>query len=91
MWLYNYQLGFTKATVLQKRNPHDYMKDFISEIPMYEHCEKVIDVVAKAISVDNTIEENLFKAYRALLINKIIVEKELETLEAWLDDLSNLS
>jgi hypothetical protein len=90
MWLYGYQLGFTKATVLQKRNPHDYMKDFISEIPMYEHCEKVIDVVDKAISADNTIEENMLKAYRALLFNKIIVEKELETLEAWLDDLSNL-
>ena len=37
MWLYGYQLGFVNATVVQKRNPHDYMKDFISEIPMYEY------------------------------------------------------
>jgi hypothetical protein len=90
MWLYDYQLGFTKATVVQKRNPHDYMKDFVSEIPMYENCEKVIDVVTKAVSLDNTMEENLLNAYRALLINKIIIEKELETLEAWLLDLSKL-
>jgi len=34
MWLYDFQLGFTNATVVQKRNAHDFMKDFESEIPM---------------------------------------------------------
>ncbi|HEX9510287.1 MAG TPA: STELLO glycosyltransferase family protein [Puia sp.] len=91
MWLYNYKLGFINATVVQKRNPHDYMKDFISEIPMYEHCEKVIELVSGAISVSESIETNLYNAYKALLEKNIVSEKEMETLQAWLADWKNLS
>lgn len=91
MWLYDYQLGFTNATVEQKRNPHDYMKDFISEIPMYENGEKVIEIVSNAISEKVSIDNNLYNAYSALLKNKIIMDKELGTLEAWLKDLSMMN
>lgn len=87
MWLYGYKLGFTNATVIQKRNPHDYMKDFISEIPMYETCEKVIELVSRVISSSDCIETNLYKAYNALLIENIVSDKEIVTLEAWLKDL----
>lgn len=88
MWLYDYQLGFLNATVVQKRNPHDYMKDFISEIPMYEHCEKVIELVSASISRNNTLPNNLHNAYKALLDHGIICDKEMVTLEAWLKDIS---
>lgn len=87
MWLYGYHLGFTNATVVQKRNPHDYMKDFISEIPMYETCEKVIELVQSAISSSESIETNLYNAYIALLKENIVCDKEIVTLEAWLKDL----
>ncbi len=91
MWLYNYRLGFCSATVVQKRNPHDYMKDFISEIPMYEHTEKVIELVKQTISKTNTIQENLTASYQALYKEGIVIEKELATLNSWLADLANLS
>ena len=39
---YGYQGGFTGATVVQKNNPHDYMKDFVSEIPLCERSRRVI-------------------------------------------------
>lgn len=91
MWLYNYQLGFTNATVIQRRNPHDYMKDFISEIPMYEHCETVIETVTNSISKSNNISDNLFNAYSALLKKSIVCDQELATLEAWLKDLENFT
>lgn len=87
MWLYDYQLGFTNATVVQKRNPHDYMKDFISEIPMYQHCEKVIELVSNAISKSESIETNLYNAYKSLLKENIVCEKEMTTLDAWLKDI----
>ena len=35
LWRAGYRLGFTRATVLQVRNPHDYLEDFKSEIPVY--------------------------------------------------------
>lgn len=87
MWLYGYQLGFTNATVIQKRNPHDYMKDFMSEIPMYQNTEKVIELVLSSISGSKSIEANLYDAYTALLKDGIVCEKELTTLQAWLNDI----
>ncbi|MGI8893146.1 MAG: STELLO glycosyltransferase family protein [Bacteroidia bacterium] len=89
MWLYDYQLGFINATVVQKRNPHDYMKDFISEIPMYQHCERVLELVVKSISKSKSIEANLYNAYHSLLKENIICDEEIITLEAWLKDIGN--
>ena len=89
MWLYGYQLGFINATVTQKRNPHDYMKDFVSEIPMYQHCEKITELVSNSISKSESIETNLYNAYKALLIENIVCKKEMITLKAWLKDLKN--
>lgn len=90
MWLYNYQLGFTNATVVQKRNPHDYFKDFLSEIPMFMHCEKLVDITISAINANDSIQNNLFNAYDELHKNKVVAEKELITLEAWLKDLEHI-
>jgi len=87
MWTEGYDLGFTGATVIQKRNPHDYFKDFISEIPMYETTERVIDIVSGKIKSSASIEDNLFSAYCGLCQENIVVEKELKMLEAWLSDL----
>lgn len=89
MWLYNYQLGFINATVVQKRNPHDYMKDFISELPMYEHCDKIMETVSSAISPANDIAENLRLAYQALFEKSVVSKEELITLDAWLDDIKH--
>lgn len=90
MWLYGYQLGFTNATVIQQRNPHDYMSDFLSEIPMYQHGENIVRIVENAITKNNSILDNLHAAYYTLMKESIVIEKELKTLEAWIKDLSNL-
>lgn len=91
MWLYGYQLGFINATVVQKRNPHDYMKDFISEIPMYEYCEKVMELVSNSISKSESIETNLYNAYKALLKEGIICELEMKMVETWLQDIKSIN
>ncbi len=91
MWLYGYDLGFIKATVVQKRNPHDYMKDFVSEIPMYQHCEQSVEIVQSAISASKTINDNLWNAYQALMNHGIVTSNEMTTLEAWLKDVSALT
>lgn len=90
MWLYDYHLGFINATVVQKRNPHDYFNDFISEIPMYKHCEEVIDVVSDSIKANSNINNNLFNAYHSLSKKGIVPENELPILEAWLSDIAAL-
>ncbi len=84
MWLYGYRVGFTQASVVQKRNPHDYFKDFISEIPMYQHCEEVPDIVSAAISSSRSVADNLHEAYVALERRHIVDQREPDVLDAWL-------
>jgi hypothetical protein len=90
MWLYDFHLGFTNATVIQERNPHDYFKDFISEIPMYLSQHKAIEIVSESISKNLSIYDNLHNAYLNLSKEKIVLESEMKTLEAWLNDLHKI-
>jgi hypothetical protein len=87
LWLYGWNLGFTDATVVQERNPHDYFKDFLLEMPMYQHAEEVVDIVSEVLSANESIEGNLLMAYRALRKKNIVGDPELVTLDAWLKDL----
>lgn len=91
MWAHGYRLGFTKATVIQERNPHDYMKDFESEIPCYLHPNKVIKLVTQAISPENSVATNLLKAYESLLQAAIVTPQELSLLKLWLQDLASIT
>jgi hypothetical protein len=91
MWLYGYHLGFINATVVQKRNPHDFMVDFESELPMYKYTEKVIELVSASIHSNQSISDNLYNSYDALLKNDIVTDKEMKTLSAWLKDIDKLT
>lgn len=90
MWLYDYQLGFIDATVVQKRNMHDYMDDFVSEMPMYLNCEKVVQLVTNSISKSESIDSNLYNSYASLLKSGIICDEEMIALESWLSDLQRI-
>ncbi|GAB2473641.1 hypothetical protein GCM10011375_25700 [Hymenobacter qilianensis] len=91
MWLHGYRLGFTKATVLQERNPHDYVKDFESEIPCYLHPNRVIATVQAALDPAVSVADNLYNAYTALEKEGIVLPDELELLSLWLADVKSLT
>jgi hypothetical protein len=90
MWLYGYTLGFTKASVTQLRNPHDYMKDFESEIPCFMLSESIIEIVSAIINSRFSITENLYLSYESLYKQGIVKKEELTGLEAWIKDITNL-
>jgi len=83
LWQHGYRLGFTEATVVQKRNEHDYFKDFESEVPMYLHTEKSLEAVSKSIS-SASLADNLYNAYDALLKINVVEEREMAVLKEWL-------
>jgi hypothetical protein len=87
MWLFDYSLGFTQAIVKQERNPHDYMKDFESEIPCYLRGENVIEIVSKKISSSYSIYDNLVIAYEELHKNGIVEKNEIVLVNSWINDL----
>ncbi len=88
MSLYGFSLGFTSATVRQERNPHDYLKDFVSEIPMYQFGQQALEIVENSIDQSETLEHNLIRAYAALTMHGITTGREMQTLAAWVEDLS---
>jgi len=89
LWTKELHLGFTGATVVQERNHHDFLKDFESEIPCYLYAEKVIDIVTGAIHSGNTVEDNLYDEYLALISAGIVHQDEATVLEAWLKDINS--
>lgn len=90
MWAHGYRLGFTEATLIQVRNPHDYIKDFESEIPCYLNPNRVIAAVSRAIDSRVTVAENMRRAYAELAKENIVTTQELELLELWLLDIKAL-
>lgn len=85
LWAAGYHLGFAGATVLQKRNPHDYLKDFESEIPCYLLVENVVQIAKEAVSSEKSIPENQLSVYRSLSDKGIVTDRETEILSCWLD------
>jgi hypothetical protein len=83
LWQHDYLLGFTAATVVQKRNVHDYFRDFESEVPMYLHTEKSFEAVSSAMKAA-PVKDNLYAAYEALLKINVVEPKEMGVLEEWL-------
>lgn len=83
LWQHGYRLGFTEATVVQKRNEHDYFKDFESEVPMYLHTEKSLETVSKSIT-NASVPDNLYNAYEALLKINVVEQREMLVLKEWL-------
>ncbi len=88
LWAAGYNLGFSSATVLQERNPHDYLKDFESEIPCYLYAERAIDLVKEIVSPDVSLTENLQSAYKTLSKNDLVPPEEEQVITAWLRDMA---
>jgi len=84
LWAAGYRLGFGEATVIQKRNPHDYLTDFESEIPGYLLADQVVALAKNSVSYDRTIKDNLLSVYEALKSEEIVSEHEIKVLKLWL-------
>jgi STELLO glycosyltransferase-like protein len=87
LWEAGYHLGFTAPTVIQQRNPHDYLQDFELEVPCYLLVNKVADIVSGAVRSSASICDNLFNAYDALLAREVVKREELSIVTAWLEEL----
>ncbi|MGB5983767.1 MAG: STELLO glycosyltransferase family protein, partial [Desulfobacterales bacterium] len=90
MWRAGFQLGFTRATVFQERNPHDDLQDFESEIPGYLNAQRVMEIAQEAVGSDVSVSDNLARVYGALARVEIVSDDELRLLDAWLVDCQKL-
>ena len=88
LWRHGFRVGVLGATVTQERNPHDYMKDFESEVPMYLFADRITDIVGAAIGATGSVADHLFEAYAALHAAGIVQAAEMDGVSAWLKDVN---
>lgn len=79
LWDNNLKLGYSSSVVYQKRNEHDYMKDFVEEIPVYKLGLKTLNLLG------STYQGDLIKIYTELKNNNIVSEDEIKGIGYWLD------
>ena len=89
---YKWNLTFLKSTVIQERNVHDLMDDFIQEIPVYKDTIELCNVI-EDLELSDKYEDiliNIYRCYEKLVDKKILFKKELPVLKRWLTDLNKI-
>lgn len=87
LWNAGFCLGFMNATVWQDRNAHNLQKDFMDEVPMYQHVNAIVPLVQDALSTHTSVSDDLFRAYARLHKEGIVQQEELGRLELWLREI----
>jgi hypothetical protein len=80
---------YSSPNVYQIRNEHNLMNDFKDEIEMYFHNEKILNFIDDNDNDNDNDNENeikflLKKIYKNLLINNVIIDKEIKVLNKWI-------
>jgi hypothetical protein len=89
MWQQNLHLGFTKATVYQERNAHDFMKDFADEWECYLNVKPIVKLL-DSLDLTNDSLVNLERVYFKIAEENFIKQDELPIFQAWVSDFKRL-
>jgi hypothetical protein len=86
LWALNAKLAFTEASVYQERNVHDFMKDFIDEIPCYKQVDAVIDFLDK-VELEGDASKDFLCMYEGLQRWGVVDERDVKGAQAFVQDL----
>jgi hypothetical protein len=92
LWAMGQGVAFHAAEVEQDRNVHDLFRDFEQEIPGYTQNKRICSILmglALAPGAEAA-TSNLRLCYAALVSAGIFPEKELQLVDAWIDDLARI-
>ncbi len=89
-WTCGWSLLFHSSTVRQERNAHRLLQDFQDEIPGYLHNAAIVDLLhgLELKEGREQISTNLRHCYQSLVEHQFLECRELELVEAWLEDLA---
>jgi hypothetical protein len=82
IWEMKSRVLVLSPSVYQKRNPHNYLKDFQEEIPLYTDTENFIELL-ETVKLTGSIENKLVQVYRAMADKKLVRSTEVKAVEAW--------
>ena len=92
-WENGWSVLFHEATVSQRRNPHDLMRDFRDELPGYVANREICNTL-QALELQPgraQIADNMRRAYEQLVDREWLDQRELAVLEAWLADVADVT
>ena len=89
MWEEDLHLGFTKATVFQKRNAHNLMNDFAEEMEAYLNVKPISEFL-NSLKVSSDPFVGLETIYRELAERGYVKSEELSMCQAWIADLRHI-
>ncbi len=92
-WINGWSILFHEPTVWQERNEHDLMQDFNQEVPGYLYNRSICEALESLnlIAGKEKLNDNLLICYEKLVNMSMIKEQELVLLDAWLNDLEQVS
>lgn len=94
LWAMDKSVAFhSPATVLQKRNKHDLLKDFESECAGYLHNEAIAVALEKTKlkSGVGAASENLRTCYETMVAGGWLPADELKSVDAWIEDVKRIT
>lgn len=89
-WTCGWPILFHESTVWQERNDHNLMTDFKDEISGYSNNAQIYEELKNlklGKGVDN-IPQNLRICYQKLIDMGLVDSKEMQLIDAWLEDIS---
>ena len=92
LWELGTGVVFHAPEVWQERNVHDLMRDFNDEVAGYQQNDRIAQLLesTELIPGPDHVRENISRCYRELVHHEIFPEKELQLVDTWLRDLSEL-
>jgi hypothetical protein len=83
---YEWDVIFTRATMVQHRNEHDLKRDFDQEVPGYINNSNIWQTLCSVRVSENPSEilSDLYKCYAELVTTRIISSEELKLLQLWI-------
>ena len=83
LWEMGSQLIFISPCVYQKRNIHDFHKDFRQEIELYLRAGELVEAL-NDVQLSGSVPEMLTDIYRDLVAKSFFDKRELTILREWL-------
>lgn len=86
---HGFHLGFTGASVYQERNDHDLIKDFKDEIDCYVNIKPIVNLL-EDVGYSDDVNDNLMSAYIRLVKEQFVPERELASVDVWLNEIMKI-
>ncbi|KAG0259631.1 hypothetical protein DFQ27_003957 [Actinomortierella ambigua] len=90
LWDVDGSLGFTKPTVDQIRNAHNYLDDYKDELQIYAETTKFIDFLSSWTSSSTRLETRIVSLMEEMAKHEFIGPADVDLAKRWVQDLQNV-